>query len=62
MQESYMRKQVTGQVMSQVMGQVTEYDEWVMREEESGDKVREAGTQRVCSGVLNDHNNYIRLD
>ena len=55
--------QVMGQVMGQVTGQVAEYDEWVTRGEESGDKVGGVGTWHaacwvwhMCGGVLSDHN------
>ena len=49
-------RRVTSRVMGRMMGQVTEYDEQVMRGEESGDKVGEAGIQCACGRVLNDHN------
>ena len=54
---------VMGWVMGRVMGRVMEYDKWVTRGEESGDKVREVGTWcaaywvwHTCGGVLSDCN------
>ena len=51
MQESYKGQQVMGWVMSRVTGWVTEYDEWVMRGEMSGDKVRGADTAHGLMGT-----------